>query len=178
MKIKKTNFEGLKIIEGKKFLDKRGYFRETNKKKYIKNYYVNSKLPKKIYINRKLDSNISARAIINSKEVESTMKKLGFKSVTLSDLTFKKQVELFKSVNFIVGLHGAGFANMVFSKPGTKIVEITSHHSGDLFLRLAKKCKLNYKRIFEKNVLSSLKFQSSHIAVDINKLKQLILSFR
>jgi len=37
MKIKKTNFEGLKIIEGKKFLDKRGYFRETNKKKYIKN---------------------------------------------------------------------------------------------------------------------------------------------
>jgi len=148
------------------------------KKKYIKNNFANSNLPKKIYINRKLDSNISARAIINSKEVENTMKKLGFKSVTLSDLTFKKQIELFKNVNFIVGLHGAGFANMVFSKPGTKIVEIASHHSGDLFLRLAKNCKLNYKRIIEKNALSSLRFQSSHIIVDINKLKQLILSFR
>jgi dTDP-4-dehydrorhamnose 3,5-epimerase len=36
MKIKKTNFKDLKIIEGKKFLDIRGCFREINKKKEIK----------------------------------------------------------------------------------------------------------------------------------------------
>jgi len=36
MEIKKTNFKDLKIIEGKKFLDIRGCFREINKKKEIK----------------------------------------------------------------------------------------------------------------------------------------------
>ncbi len=35
MKIVKTNFNGLKVFQGKKFTDKRGYFREVFKKKFL-----------------------------------------------------------------------------------------------------------------------------------------------
>ena len=35
MKIVKTNFNGLNVFQGKKFTDKRGYFREVFKKKFL-----------------------------------------------------------------------------------------------------------------------------------------------
>ena len=148
------------------------------RKKYINNSSKKSNSEKKIFINRENDKNLSVRKIINNEEVKNTLKNLGFKSIILSDLNFKKQVELFKNVDFIIGLHGAGFANMVFSKPGTKLIEIASKTSGNIFSGLAKNCKLNYKRIMEKNTLNSLKHQNSHVEVDINKLKRLVLSFK
>ena len=95
----------------------------------------------------------------------------------MSNLNFKDQVKLFTNANFVVGLHGAGFANIIFSKPGTKVIEIASLHSGLVISNLANKCRLIYKRIIEKNRLSSLKYQNSQIKVNVNKLKKLILSF-
>jgi len=148
------------------------------RKMYLNNNKKKLNLAKNFFINRELDSNLSARKIINNEEVKNNLINLGFKSITLSRLSFKHQVELFKNAKFIIGLHGAAFANIVFSKPGTKIIEIASHDSGDVILNLAESCKLNYKRIVEKNLLSTLKFQNSHINVNINKLKKLILSFR
>ena len=148
------------------------------RKKYIKKKYTNKNLPKRIFINREFDSNLVARKIVNNQEVENLLINLGFKSISLSDLNFVDQIKLFKNANFIVGLHGAGFANMVFSNKRTKILEIASINNGNVLLSLAKKCKLNYKRIIGINISKKLKFQNSHVLVDINKLKKLILTFR
>ena len=41
-----------------------------------------------------------------------------------------------------------------------------------------EKCKLNYKRIIEKNTLPTLNYQNSHIIVNLSKLKKLILSYK
>ena len=151
---------------------------EWLRKNYIKNNYKKSNNEKNFFIDRISDVNLSTRKIINNEEVKNTLENLGFKSITLSNLNFKKQVKLFKNANFIIGLHGAGFANLVFARQKTKVIEIASKDSGDVILNLAKKCNLNYKRIIEKNLLSSLKFQNSHINVDIRRLKKLVLSFR
>ena len=148
------------------------------RKNYIKNNYKKSNSEKNFFIDRISDANLSIRKIINNEEVKNTLENLGFKSIILSNLNFKKQVKLFKNANFIIGLHGAGFANLVFARQKTKVIEIASKDSGDVILNLAKKCNLNYKRIIEKNLLSSLKFQNSHINVDIRRLKKLVLSFK
>ncbi|MBL6857612.1 MAG: glycosyltransferase family 61 protein [Pelagibacteraceae bacterium] len=148
------------------------------KKKYIKKNYKSLNLPKKFFINRELDSNTFARKIINNDDVKNTLINLGFKSVCLSDLSFKNQVKLFNNAKFIIGLHGGGFANLIFSKQGTKVIEIASEKSGDVILNLAKKCKLDFRRIVQKNNSKQLKFQNSHILVDIDKLKKLILSLK
>jgi len=148
------------------------------RKKFIKRSSLQSNFPKKIFIDRELDSNISVRKIVNNKEVKNILIDLGFTSVCLSHLNFKQQVELFSGAKFIVGLHGGGFANLVFSQRSAKVIEIASENSGDVILNLAKKCNLNYKRIIEKNTSNELKFQNSHIIVDVNKLKKIILSFK
>ena len=93
------------------------------KKKYIKKNYKNSSLPKKFFIDRQFDSNTFARKIINNDEVKNVLINLGFKSICLSDLSFKNQVKLFNNAKFIIGLHGGGFANLIFSRQGTKVIE-------------------------------------------------------
>ena len=87
-------------------------------------YWWGIKFNRKIFINREEDSVLEKRKIINNKEVENLLTEHGFKSLTLSNYDFKTQVELFKNAKFIVGLHGAGFANIIFSNPGTKVLEL------------------------------------------------------
>ena len=97
------------------------------KNSFLKKSLNNSKLKnfnKKIYINRK--DGTSLRYIINENEIESYLNKEGFSSLTLSDYSFTDQVALFHNAEKIIGLHGAGFANIVFCKPETKVIEIRS----------------------------------------------------
>ena len=49
---------------------------------------------------------------------------LGFERVFLEDLSLSVQVDLLASAEVVLGLHGAGFANVLFCQPGTHIVEI------------------------------------------------------
>ena len=146
------------------------------RKKYIKNQPKKFKYFKKIYINRDDDSILQNRRIVNNKEVKNLLKNLGFQIISLSSFSFKDQVKIFNSANFIIGLHGAGFANLVFSRPNTKVIELTSKHGGNVLHYLAKKCQLDYKKIVDSSP-QSFKHQDNPIMIDLKKLKKLILSF-
>jgi hypothetical protein len=144
------------------------------RKKFLEEKPINSKLSKKIFISRKNDSLQGNRKIVNNKELEKLLTAKGFKIITLSNFSFKKQVEIFKAADFIIGLHGAGFTNIVFSKPKTKILEIKTKATGEQYASLAKKCKLKYQKIIEKNISPTLRHQNSHIVVNLSKLKKMI----
>ncbi|WP_259221395.1 glycosyltransferase family 61 protein [Salinibacter ruber] len=75
---------------------------------------------RKIFIKRR-DS--EGRSILNRSELMPLIKEAGFEAVYLSDLTFPQQVRLFARADVILGAHGAGLANMVFSDDA-QIVEI------------------------------------------------------
>ena len=75
----------------------------------------------RIWISR-LDS--SRRSIANEQDVINFLRSFGFTSVTLSSLSVKEQAHLFCQAEVIIAPHGAGLANLVFCKPGTKILEI------------------------------------------------------
>lgn len=145
------------------------------KKQYVNNNKQKTLFPKKIFINRDEDSHTEKRKLVNNNEVKSFLEKCGFTSVTLSKYEFKKQVKLFNNANFIVGLHGAGFANIVFSKPKTKVLEIKSKSSGNVITNLAKKCSMEYTSYVDRDT-KSINNQDSHTKVDIEKLKKLIFS--
>ena len=147
------------------------------RKKFIKKNYPHLKTPKKIFIDREGDSILENRKIVNNSHVKIFLKQQGFKSLVLSNYSFAKQIKIFSNAQFIVGLHGGGFANIIFSKPGTKILEIQAKQNGHAIFNLAKKCKLNYKRLIEKNISGKLKFQNSHVNVNLMKLKKIILSY-
>ena len=114
---------------------------------------INNKNIKKIYIDRseKSTSRSVQRLISNEKQVKEYLLKNNFVSIKLHEINFMEQVNLFYNAESIVGLHGGGFANIVFCKPGTKILELRSHNSGKPIENLAKKNNLNYNSITVKS---------------------------
>lgn len=49
---------------------------------------------------------------------------LGVEAVALEGLSFPEQASLFANADVIMGLHGAGLANLAFTRPGTLTVEL------------------------------------------------------
>ena len=45
-------------------------------------------------------------------------------------MSFKDQINLYNSAKKIAGLHGAGFANICFCNPGTKVIEFKTSGTG------------------------------------------------
>ena len=72
-----------------------------------------------------------------------------------------------------MGLHGGGFGNIVFCKPGTKIIELKSSSAADAIKNLANKNDLNYISI-EANAQEIYKFefpnQQGSIQIPISSL--------
>ena len=86
------------------------------------------KFPQKFYIDRSdsKSNHRNLRKVLNENEVKNFLIKKGFSIIALSELSFSDQINLFHNAKQIVGLHGAGFANLIFSKPGTFVLEFKS----------------------------------------------------
>ena len=84
---------------------------------------------------------------MNENEIKKIMNKNGFENVRLSDLHFADQVQLFYQADYIVGLHGAAFANLVFCRPNTKVLEFQSTTAGQVIENIAKANNLIYSAI-------------------------------
>jgi capsular polysaccharide biosynthesis protein len=77
---------------------------------------------RRIFVSRK--SATRGRKITNEAEVEGYLQSLGFETILLENLSFGDQVAVFAQAAVVVGSHGAGFTNMLFSPPGLQIVDI------------------------------------------------------
>lgn len=86
-------------------------------KNKIKNNDSAIKYPPKIYLKRTL----RARGLINAKEVEKELTSRGYVAIEPDSLSFSEQVALFNSVTHCIAPTGAGLANGIFCKPGTKV---------------------------------------------------------
>ena len=77
--------------------------------------------------------------ITNEEEVKECLMKNNFIPIKLHEMKFIDQVDLFYNAKCVVGLHGAGFANLVFCISGTKVIELRSPTSGDSIKNISKK---------------------------------------
>jgi len=122
------------------------------RKKFLKFIKKNKKTYKKIYIDRS-DSAFNHCKLINNYEIETFLKSKGFKILKLGELSFLNQITIFNNAKFIVGAHGAGFANLIFCKKNTKVLEIKPHnHPGKGYQRISNINKLNYKLLKLKKI--------------------------
>ena len=145
-------------------------------KQVIKNGEKNIK---KIYIDRDVGSSeqLPLRYISNENQVKKYLLKNNFISVKLHELKFIDQVKLFNNAKCIVGLHGGGFANIVFCNPKTKIIELRGTHSGNPIENLAKKNDLNYVSITV-NAKQNFPNQQGGIHIPIETLTRLVENFK
>ena len=139
----------------------------------------NKKIKNKIYIERDSATfkDIPERSISNANEVKSYLLKNDFIPVKLGEIKFSEQVDLFHNADYVVGLHGAGFANLAFCKPGTKVIEFRSSTAGQVVENLAKKNKLNYNSIItEAKHIYKYNFptQQGHVQIPISSLNKIL----
>ena len=131
---------------------------------WFKNNFINSNttitknIKNRIYIDRseKNSNRLPERLIVNEDEIKKYLIKNNFIIIRLHETKFKDQVNLFHNAECIVGLHGAGFGNIVFCKPKTKIIELKSTTSANAIKNLSQVNDLNYisieaeaKKIYE-----------------------------
>lgn len=71
--------------------------------------------PKKILFKRKKN-----RIAKNQKELTNFFKNNGFKEIIFEDLSLEEQIKCIYNADYVVGVSGAAWANLMFSKPGLR----------------------------------------------------------
>jgi len=103
--------------------------------------------PKKIFLDRS-GSQYNHCQIKNLADMVSFAKKKKLEMCRPEKLSFKKQIYLFNNSSIICGAHGASFTNIIFCRPGTKIIEIIpKDHPNKKCERISKILKLKYFRV-------------------------------
>ncbi len=137
---------------------------------YYKGYIQNEvkKIPKwvilinrKIFLNKSVKLNSFERVfldrstsrfnhckIYNQSSLNDWLKKNSFGIYNPEKLSQEKQIYLFKNASIILGAHGAALTNIIFCKPGTKVIEIIpADHPNKKCERISKILRLRYFRI-------------------------------
>ena len=128
----------------------------------LNNYY------EKIFINRDDSTKKNRRILKNSKEVEKFLSENGFKILILSKYSFLEQAVIFNKAKVIIGLQGAGFANIIFSKKKTKIVEITSSQWPSEIKKLSQCMLLNHINIVVNKIMKTIVINTENLTNDDN----------
>ena len=85
---------------------------------------TNRRVPaRRLYLSR---AKASGRKILNEDEIVPLLARRGFIHVTLEEMSLADQIALFSEAEAVVGPHGAGFTNLIWCAPKTKVLEIFS----------------------------------------------------
>jgi hypothetical protein len=71
-------------------------------------------------------------------------------------------------------LHGSGFANIIFCKSGTRVIEFRNSSSGPIIGNIAEKNSLNYSPIIVQTKNIDFGLQQGHINISIQELSKLL----
>jgi hypothetical protein len=89
------------------------------------------------------------RRVTNEPEIMKMLSRYGFEAFETGSIPFRQQAELFRSADFIVAPHGAALTNLMFCRPGTRVLSFfPAGYSDDCYLRLSKAMELDYHYIF------------------------------
>lgn len=91
-----------------------------------------------IYVAR---GNRAKRNLKQEPQLINLLESNGFETVYLENKTVDEQIQIFQNARAIVGLHGAGLTNMVWSGQGASVLELfTQQHYNDCYRSLAHSC--------------------------------------
>lgn len=130
-----------------------------------------SGLGERLYISRE---KAGRRRVTNEAELWQQLEPRGFTRIFLEDLSWKDQINAFAQAKVIVAPHGAGLANLVFCRPGVRVVEFFSRaYINPCFWRLAGVRGLDYRPVVFKSgepLACDPKANRQDIPADINAI--------
>lgn len=126
----------------------------------------------RIYISRE---DASWRKVANEGKLMELLTKKGFKKIVLSTLTVEDQINIFASAKVIISTNGAGFANLMFCQPGTKIIQLFTSTS-DEFVKIGQYLDLDYRflKCRKANPVSTKHEVIQNLVVDVKKISEIL----
>lgn len=116
------------------------------------------------------------RKVRNESEVIARIRSLGATVFDASQHSVHEQAERFAGARTVIGFHGAGLANIVFCRKGTRIVEVCDPLYAPVYYEtLARRLRLDYVRIVNRMRFCSVGGIAEDIAVDVDDLMNQIL---
>jgi len=104
---------------------------------------------RRLFIGRK---GAKLRRLKNEDEILAMLAKEGFEPFMPDANDQRSQIEAFRAADIVVAVHGAALTNLVFCRPGTRVVEIfPSNFIKSPYLWLAAKLGLEYQGFFAGN---------------------------
>jgi len=118
--------------------------------------------PRRIYISRRQAAH---RKVVNEDQLEQLLSRYGFESHSFESTDFARQVQLLDGAEAIVAVHGAALANLIFAKPGARVVEIypMNRYNLDCFPRVSAEMGHEHVSVTAK---SSRYRQNLHVELD------------
>ncbi|QWV96394.1 glycosyltransferase family 61 protein [Geomonas nitrogeniifigens] len=99
---------------------------------------------RKIYISRQK----SRRRLAGEPELEERLQKVGFTVLHCEELSFADQIRVFHEAEVVVGSHGAGLSNLVWSEPPCRVIEIfPKNYILDCFAWLSFSLGFDYRHV-------------------------------
>ncbi|HTH82068.1 MAG TPA: glycosyltransferase family 61 protein [Mucilaginibacter sp.] len=99
----------------------------------------------RIYISRK-----GRRQVINEDELIVLLKKFDFQIIEDIPRTIFEQISIYHNASFIIGPHGASFANIIWCEPGTQLFELfSSNYVPDFFVYLTTVMHMKYTAYYD-----------------------------
>jgi len=126
--------------------------------------------PERLYISRR---KANRRKVLNEEAVEQLLAACGFQLLCFEDYTFEEQVRLCAQAKVLVGIHGAGLANMVFLPQQATVIEFRKFDNGEnyFFTQLAATLHLNYHLLYCRAQDEQQSVQDADLWVDLAALQ-------
>lgn len=90
----------------------------------------------------------ATRRCLNEDEIQEIARRHGYEVVEPGTLSLAGQIALFTEAERVAGIHGAGFANIVFAPPGCRVLEFVGAVKPPAFYEtLSALCGHSYRRV-------------------------------
>ena len=147
-----------------------GHFADTRLGPALLRHRGTATSGRRIYISRQ---DARSRRLLNEDDLIARLSHLGFDCVTLSGLSLQDQAALFSSADIVVASHGAALANLIFSRPGTRFLEIF----GDGFIaayfrQLGRRRGLHYDLLVGDQVGLDVRIDTGRVAARMAALAE------
>lgn len=119
--------------------------------------------PRRVYVSR---AGARERRVYNKTAVLDVLGAYGFESYRLEELSVAEQVQLFANAEVVVGPHGAGLSNLVYSEDVT-VIELFGENLKQNFSRIAEAAGFDYHRL-------QCRQDGPDINVDVSRLREVL----
>ena len=134
----------------------------------------NNKYKRIFIVREKENENRNKKQLKNFESLKFFLISYGFTFVTFENYSFEEQIKIIDNCELLVGIHGAGFTNMVFMNKNTKIVDITPYYYSlprtEEFKIICEILGLEYNAFYTKNNINA----ESEYEIDEFEFKKLI----